>query len=88
MGISFRKRMLVGEEKIKFCEKCKKVFPLDHNFCPDCGSETKLKSTKVYANYGKHGLTSITYKMPDGITYNTRNGISKSLGNGITLTSK
>lgn len=88
MGISFRKRVLVGKEEVKFCEKCKKVLPLDHNFCSDCGNKTKSKSTKVYANYGKTGLTSISYKMPDGFTYNTRTGISKSLGNGITLNSK
>lgn len=88
MGISFRKKVLVGEEKVMFCEKCKKVLPLDHNFCSDCGSKTISQSTKVYANYGKSGLTSISYKMPNGLTYNTRTGLSKSLGNGITLNSK
>lgn len=88
MGITFRKRILVGEKKVTFCKNCKKVLPLDHNFCSDCGSKTIVQTTKVYANYGKSGLTSISYKMPDGFTYNTRTGLSKSLGNGITLNSK
>ena len=70
------------------CDNCKKVYSNDCKFCPECGAKLKSFKSKVYANYGINGLTSISYVLPNGTTFNTKNGMTLSLGNGISYTTK
>lgn len=44
----------------------------------------------MYANMGKNGITSISYKTADGITFNSKGNATIPLGTGVsyTVTSK
>ena len=88
MGINFRKRQLLREETLMNCESCHKVYGDDSNYCPECGNKLVPTKTKIYANYSKNGLTSITYVLPGNISINSRRGMTMSFGNGISYTSK
>ena len=87
-GFRFRGKRLLSEQILKTCDACNKAYMPDHNFCPECGAKLKTVKSKVYANYGKNGLTSLSYVLPNGTTFNTRSGMTMSLGNGISYTSK
>ena len=86
MGIRFKGRTLLNEQIFMNCESCKKIYSQEYCFCPECGKKLKAVTTKVYANYGKSGVTSISYVLPNGITFNSKNGLTMSLGNGISYT--
>lgn len=88
MGINFRKKVLLQESILKTCEKCQKAFPEEADFCVHCGSKLSSKKTKVYANMGKNGITSITFKMPNGITINSKGNMTVPLDTGLSYTSK
>lgn len=84
MGLSIRKKVLLRQEVKKICKACKLMYSEDKNFCSQCGTKLATESTKVYANVSDKGVTSISYKMPDGTTINSKGNISKSLGNGLS----
>lgn len=90
MGVNIRKRILIGEKTFKLCENCQLAYDENSNFCPNCGAKLLRRSSKMYANMGKSGITSISYKMPGGITINSNGNATISLGSGIsyTVTSK
>ena len=88
MGIQFRKKVLLKETILKNCEKCKKVYDESCEFCNCCGQKLSSQKSKVYANFGKSGLTSITFKMPNGITINSKGNLTVPLTNGLSYTSK
>lgn len=88
MGINYRKRMLLREDVLMKCEHCKKVYSVDTKFCSNCGTKLISEKTKVYANIGKHGITSLSYKLPDGTTINSKGNITIPLANGISYTAK
>lgn len=88
MGINYRKKLLLREEILKKCTSCKIVYPSDKNFCPKCGAKLHSEKTKVFANIGKNGISSISYKLPDGTTINSKGNVTIPLGNGISYTSK
>lgn len=88
MGINYRKRILLSEEVLKKCEHCKKIYSADNNFCPTCGVILISEKTQVYANFGKKGITSLSYKLPDGTTLNSRGNITIPIANGISYTTK
>lgn len=73
---------------MKKCKHCQKVFCMDDNFCPDCGKALTSEKTHIYANIGKKGVTSISYRLPDGITINTKGNMTISFGKGISYTTK
>ncbi len=83
-GFSFKKRVLVGEEVLMACEQCHKVYSAENLFCPTCGTKLTIQKTKVYANFGKKGLTSFSYKLPNGTTINSKGNITLPIANGIT----
>ncbi len=72
------------------CPKCGAKVTSASNFCPSCGKKLIGKSSKVYANLGKNGITSISYKTADGITINSNGNTTIPLGKGVsyTITSK
>ena len=88
MGINYKKRVLLRETILKNCEKCKIVFNEDCNFCKCCGSKLTSQKARVYANFGKNGVNSFTYKMPNGITVNSKGNVTISLSNGLSYTNK
>lgn len=90
MGVNIRRRIVIGEKIFKLCENCKLAYDETSNFCTNCGAKLIRKSSKMYANMGKSGITSISYKMPDGITINSKGNTTIPLGSGIsyTVTSK
>lgn len=88
MGINYKARQLLSETVLMSCDACKKVFSQDCCYCPDCGAKLKSAKTKIYANYSKKGLTSISYVLPNGTTFNTNRGMTMSLGNGLSYTTK
>ena len=88
MGINFKRRVLIQESILKTCEKCQKVFPEESIFCRYCGAKLASQKTKVYANFGKNGITSVTFKMPNGITINSKGNMTVPLCTGISYTSK
>lgn len=86
MGLNVRRRTVLREEVLMRCKKCKKVYPYGSNFCSDCGEALISEKTTVYANFGKSGITSLTYKLPDGTTINTRRGTTIPIANGVSYT--
>lgn len=90
MGMNIRRRIVVGEKTFKLCENCKLAYDEASNFCPNCGAKLTRKSSKIYANMGKNGITSFSYKTPDGITINSKGNTTIPLGSGVsyTVTSK
>jgi hypothetical protein len=90
MGINVRKKILIGEKAFCFCENCRLAYDENFKFCTQCGNKLVKKSSKIYANIGKKGITSISYKTADGITINSKGNTTISLGAGVsyTVTSK
>lgn len=88
MGCNVRGRLLVHEETVGRCIKCQKIYDEEKSFCPTCGSKLLAEKIKIYANFGKSGLTSYTYKLPNGISINSRGTMTLSLAKGISYTSK
>lgn len=88
MGINYRKRILLKEDILKRCAPCQKVYSADINFCPTCGNKLISEKTKVYANWGKNGITSFSYKMPNGTTINSKGNMTIPIANGISYTTK
>lgn len=68
------------------CTECKIAYEEGSKFCSHCGAKLKERTSTIYANMGKHGITSISYKTSDGITMNSNGKITFSLGKGISYT--
>jgi len=64
------------------------VFTESHDFCPNCGNKLISEKTAVYANVGKSGITSFSYKLASGITINSKGNVSFHLGKGVSYTTK
>ncbi len=88
MGINVRKRFLLKEETIMICSNCKLAYDNNSNYCSSCGKKLSKKTSKVYANMGKNGITSISYKTADGITINSKGITTIPLCKGLSYTSK
>lgn len=88
MGLNFRGRQLIHEQKVTRCENCKKVYDAEKAYCPACGTKLLVEKLSVYANYGKHGITSYTYKLPNGMSFNSKGTMTLPLSKGISYTSK
>lgn len=88
MRFNLRGRLLIHEETVGKCTKCQKIYDDEKSFCPNCGSKLLNEKLKIYANFGKSGLTSYTYKLPNGISINSRGTMTFSLAKGISYTSK
>lgn len=90
MGLNVRRKILLRETTIMICSHCKLAYDANTNFCPSCGKKLSKKSSKVYVNIGKHGITSLSYKTADGITINSKGNTTIPIGKGIsyTITSK
>lgn len=86
MGINVRKRILMGEKTFKICKDCQLAYEEDSVFCRNCGKKLSLQKAKFYANIGKNGITSFSYKMANGITINSKGNASIPLGSGISYT--
>ena len=86
MGVNIRKKILLREEVIMTCSTCNLAFKEDSNFCSSCGKKLEKKTSKVYANMGKKGITSISYKTVDGITINSRGSMTFPMGKGLSYT--
>lgn len=86
MGLQVRKRLLLREEVIMTCPSCRLAYHKDAVFCSSCGRQLTRKSTKVYANFGKSGITSLSYKTADGITINSKGHTTIPLGQGLSYT--
>lgn len=88
MGLRIRGKQLIHEQTATRCSQCQKVYDADKAYCPKCGSKLLVEKMQVFANYGKSGITSYTYKLPNGITFNSKGIVSLSLAKGISYTSK
>lgn len=88
MGLRVRKRFLLRKETIMICSDCKLAYNDNSNYCPSCGKKLSKKTSKVYANMGKNGITSISYKTADGITINSKGITTIPFGKGLSYTSK
>ncbi len=90
MPLNVRKRFLLREETIMLCSNCKLAYNDDSKYCPSCGKKLIKKVSKVYANMGERGITSISYKTADGITINSKGRTTIPIGKGLsyTITSK
>ena len=88
MGFGFRGRTLLHEQITTRCTSCLKIYDSEKTFCPSCGSKLLIEKIKVYANWGKKGITSYSYKLPNGITVNSKGTVTISLAKGITYTEK
>lgn len=86
MGINIRKRVLIHEEVVHKCKYCNVIFGKDAFFCSQCGKPLVEEKTKVYANYGKNGLTSLSYVSPDGTTFNTKGKLTYKIAEGVSYT--
>lgn len=73
---------------LKRCDYCKLAFNEEYDFCPKCGKKLISEKTEVYANLGKNGISSFSYKLASGITLNSKGNVSFSLGKGISYTTK
>ena len=86
MGINYHKKVVIGEKTFKLCKQCQLAYDETSNFCSECGTKLTKKSTKIYANFGKTGITSLSYKTPDGITINSKGNTTIPIGVGISYT--
>ncbi len=86
MAINYRKRVLLKEDITKRCKECKKIYPKEHEYCKTCGKRLTSEKTKVYANFGKSGITSISYVLPDKTTINSKGNVTFPLANGLSYT--
>lgn len=80
--------MLIKEQVLMKCEKCQKLYSAENCFCRICGTKLISEKTKIYANFGKKGLTSFTYKLPNGTTFNSKGDLTVRLANGISYSKK
>ena len=88
MGLNIKRRVLIREECLMKCEKCSIKYPEDDTFCPICGTKLTPHKTTIYANLGKNGITSYSYKLPDGTIINSKGNITVPIANGISYTTK
>ena len=88
MAINYKKKVLIRETVLKKCTKCQKVYEEDNNFCKTCGNKLISEKTKLYANFGKNGITSYTYKMANGVTINSKGNVTTPIANGLSYTTK
>lgn len=88
MGLNIRKRIVIQETVLKKCASCELVFPEENNFCTTCGAKLVSDKTTVYANLGKKGITSISYKLASGITINSKGKLTFPVGKGISYTTQ
>lgn len=86
MGLNIRKKVVLGKKILMLCTECKIAYEEGSMFCSHCGVKLKKRTSTIYANMGKHGITSISYKTSDGITMNSNGKITFSLGKGISYT--
>ena len=86
MGLNIRKRVLIHEEISHKCNVCQQVYLSDASFCSKCGKPLVEEKTKFYANYGKNGLTSLSYVSPDGTTFNTKGKLTYKIADGVSYT--
>lgn len=86
MKIRLKNRVLIETIVSKKCPTCNKEFTPEDNFCRYCGIKLITQSTKVYANFGKRGITSYSYILPGGKTINSKGKLTINVGNGISLT--
>ncbi len=88
MGLNFRKRILLRQEIVQRCSNCKKIYSSECIFCPECGNKLTSEKTQVYANFGSRGITSITYKLPDGTSINSKGSATIPIAKGLSYTTK
>lgn len=86
MGLNVKKRILLREETVMTCCNCKLTYDESSKFCRKCGNKLTKKVSKVYANLGKNGITSISYKTADGITINSKGKTTIPLSQGLSYT--
>lgn len=86
MGLNFKKRTLLRQEVVMRCKTCNVLYAQGDKFCGVCGQKLTAEKTSVFANYGTRGITSLTYKLPNGTSVNTRAGATIPLGNGLSYT--
>lgn len=88
MGLNIRGKKLLHEEKATRCSQCEKIYAHDMSYCPKCGSKLLVEKMQIFANFGKNGITSYTYKLPNGISFNSKGTMTMSLAKGVSYTSK
>lgn len=90
MGMNFHRKILIGQQVFMLCQSCQLAYGENAAFCCNCGSKLSKRTSKMYANMGKNGITSISYKTADGITFNSKGNATIPLGTGVsyTVTSK
>ncbi len=86
MRINVRKRVLLKEVTIMRCNKCHIDFSSENNFCSTCGSKLAEVKTKIYCNYGKRGITSLSCKLPNGTVINSKGNLTIPLAKGVSYT--
>lgn len=87
MGLNVHRKIPITEDTVKTCKFCKVDYDKDANFCSCCGKKlTKKTSTKVYANIGKNGISSISVKTANGVTVNSKGKTTVPLGKGVSYT--
>ena len=88
MGLNINRKIPIKEEFVKTCKNCNVDYDQDANFCSCCGKKlTKKSVSKVYANLGKNGISSISVKTTNGVTVNSKNKVTVPLGKGLSYTS-
>ncbi len=85
-SFNYRRRILLREELLKKCENCKKIFSADNIFCPICGKKLSTEKTAVYANIGKKGITSLSYKLSNGVVINSKGNMTIPISKGLSYT--
>ena len=87
MKINFKRKQLVQTIAVKVCPNCNNNCGEEDRFCIKCGTELPAsQKIKVYANYGKSGITSFSYVFPGGKTINSKGKMTFNIGNGISFT--
>ena len=86
MGLNIKRKVLISETTVKRCEACNEVFQNEHSYCTHCGKKLISEKTKVYANIGKKGITSYSYKLPNGTTINSKGNVTVPITRGISFT--
>ena len=84
--INYRKKIPISKVQKKYCSVCFIDYDDEtKNFCPKCGNKLKMKTSEVYANVGKKGITSISCKQ-DGVTINSKGDVTIPVSKGISIT--
>ena len=86
MRINYRRRIQIQSIESKRCPVCDETFPAGDIFCRSCGTKLKSQTIRVYANWGKKGVTSYSLVFPDGKTINSKGTATINLGNGLSFT--